>query len=177
MDRLSRLRVIQTNMDLQQALSAFTFMIDEYAPDEGIGRIERRRCKCFRDACAIYYGKPFRKARGLPLFKFELINLTLTSDEEELHSFLTEYRDKVAAHPDLEKVRWILSSFEVKFDKFQTHRIPYFDFAEDMPFWAKASEIEKWLRKLTREISLFIYHGIKADPLSWKLKLDWKSDV
>ncbi|MDA5243092.1 hypothetical protein EXN32_12455 [Agrobacterium tumefaciens] len=94
-------RLVIAHADLQQALSAITFLGDELDENAQYSKIELRRFKCFETTFIVSYGRAFTKSNGrydqLPLKR---IGIRLTPRERELHQLIVKLRQTVYAHSD-----------------------------------------------------------------------------
>ncbi len=94
-------RLVIAHADLQQALSAITFLGDELDENAQYSKIELRRFKCFETTFIVSYGRAFTKSNGrydqLPLKR---IGIRLTPRERELHQVIVKLRQTVYAHSD-----------------------------------------------------------------------------
>ena len=144
-------RRVQALTDFQQSLSALTFFMD--LPDRAI-RVVRRRYRCYQDAAIISYCRPFTKSNGLPKLSLKSVRKYNSPEEEALHDFLMKERNKVVAHTDLDRMRLLLTSFELG-DGFNFPEV-----VEDEGFAliGKERQFEAWLRKLIEPLATEVFH-------------------
>lgn len=132
--------------DLQFALSAFDFLLEVDESGE-YSKVELRRFRCFLDAGIIAYGRPFTQTKGVPLLSFKQIGIRPTQSELALHEALLEYRHKVVAHSDADRMRIAVSSF-APFDDRPEIRMPIMHTDEGLAFLDRRDEVVAWLRIL-----------------------------
>lgn len=94
-------RLVIAHADLQQALSAITFLGEELDENAQYSKVELRRFKCFETTFIVSYGRAFTKSNGrydqVPLKR---IGIRLTPRERELHEVIVKLRQTVHAHSD-----------------------------------------------------------------------------
>ncbi len=64
-------RYVYSSWDIQQALSALTFLMDEYEPNEVCSRLNVRKLKCFENTLIISLCRPFKTGRGRASLELE----------------------------------------------------------------------------------------------------------
>lgn len=96
-------RLVIAHADLQQALSAITFLGDEVDENAKYSKIELRRLKCFETTFIVSYGRAFTRSNGrydqVPLKR---IGIKLSPTERELHQLIIKLRQTAYAHSDEE---------------------------------------------------------------------------
>lgn len=140
------LRLFYSQRDLQFALSAFNFLL-EVDEAQAYGVVELRRFRCFLDAGVIAYARPFTQTKGVPLLSFKQIGVKATRGQATLHGDLMNYRHKVVAHSDLDRMRTRVASFAPIEDR-PDIRMPVMRTDESLPFLARRQDLIEWLHVL-----------------------------
>lgn len=126
-----RVRLLYSLGDLQIALSAIQFLMEECEFEEKYNKIELRRFRCFETTMIVSYARPFSESKGgVPPLSLKMAGVTLNADQAALHRKLLKLRNKVFAHSDAEMMRmaakptsfefddgWTFNSFRVGFDE------------------------------------------------------------
>lgn len=152
-------RKIQALQDFQQSLSAFTFFADVPA---SISLVERRRFRSYHDSAVISYCRPFTTSAGLPKLSLKQVGIRATGDEMDLHARLMEYRNKVVAHTDADRMRLLVTSWAIFED--DKYAIPHvvedegFEFLNDIPV------IYEWLHKIMTALANLVFEKIQEYP-------------
>lgn len=153
-------------MDFHQSLSALTFFMD--IPDF-TDRIERKRFRCYHDAAIISYCRPFTKSNGLPTLSLKSVCRPTLPEEKALHSFLMNERNKVVAHTDADRMRILVTSFEVT----GGFRFPQIIQDEGFSLIGKERHFEAWLRKLTHALGTEVFHLMQEHEPGVKFRQDY----
>lgn len=108
-----RRRLLYSLNDLQQALSAGSFLYD-CEEDHTYSRADLRRFRCYETTLIVAYTRPFTQSRGAaaPL-TMKMIDLKLTTERQALHGRLVEMRNTIMAHSDSEMMRMTTEAFDV----------------------------------------------------------------
>ena len=144
-------RRVQALTDFNQSLSALTFFIDI---PERTTRIERKRYRSYHDAAIIYYCRPFTRSRGLPILSPKSVYRQYNAEEKGLHGFLMTERNKVVAHTDADRMRLLLTSFNVV----DGIRFPHIVEDEGFALLGKERLFEQWLHKLISALAKEVFH-------------------
>lgn len=127
-------RLVIAYADLQQALSAITFLDEEVDENAKYSKIELRRLKCFETTFIVLYGRAFTKSNGrygqLPLAR---IGVRLSRVERQMHELIVKLRQTVYANSDEEfaHVRLDVSSMEFAHGTFI---LPHMQFDHGLEF-------------------------------------------
>lgn len=166
-------RKIQAMHDIQEALSALTFFMDV---PERLGEIERRRFRCYHDMMAVSYWRPFTKSDGLPKLSWSTLGVKPTKDEKRLHERLGIYRNKLAAHTDLGRMRI----------KVKAHVVDERD--RDFPLWPLIAQdtgfeflddqmaLETWFRKLRGALQEKVFALVQSMPANKSVEIDYLAE-
>jgi hypothetical protein len=93
-------RLIYSNWDFQQALSALTFLMEDCDFQARYGRVELRRFRCYETSCIVSFARPFEMSRGQTTVGLKAIGVRLDDDESRLKDKIVSFRRKVVAHSD-----------------------------------------------------------------------------
>jgi hypothetical protein len=152
-------RKIQALQDFQQAWSSFLFLED--LPSE-ISQEERWRFRCYHDAAVISYCRPFTQSKGLPTLSFKAIGIEPASGERALHHRIIEYRNKVVAHTDTDRMSLVVTSSRiwegVAYVMPRVFEDVGFEFADDI------GAIVDWLRKIMTPLATFVFDLMQTLP-------------
>lgn len=152
-------RKIQALQDFQQSLSAFTFFLDVPAVTT---EIERRRFRSYHDSAVISYCRPFTTSKGLPMLSLKQIGIKTTNDEKALHRRLMEYRNKVVAHTDADRMRLLVTSWTA-FEG-EKYAIPHVVEEEGFEFLDDLHAIYDWLHRIMTPLATFVFDKIQEFP-------------
>lgn len=154
-------RLIQVHHDVQEAISAITFFMD--VPDK-VSEIERRRFRCYHDMMAVSYWRPFSSSKGLPKLSFEKIGLKPNSGEKALHKRLGEYRNKLVAHTDADRMRVQVKAKRIEPIDHGLPLWPAIDQDRGFEFLNDQHQLETWLRKVRYHLAEKVFHLIQTLP-------------
>ena len=93
-------RLIYSNWDFQQALSALTFLMQECDFETAYSRIELRKFRCYEASLIISFARPFEPSRGQIVLGLRVIGVALSAEEAKLKDVILDLRRKVIAHSD-----------------------------------------------------------------------------
>lgn len=159
-------RRVQALTDFSQSLSALTFFMEI---PERTNRVERKRYRCYHDAAIISYCRPFTKSNGLPTLSLSRAQKReTTSEEKELHTFLMNERNKVVAHTDTDRMRLLLTSFDVKGIRF-----PHIVEDEGFALLGKETQFQARLRKLKDSLATEVFHLMQEHEPGVKFRQDY----
>ena len=159
-------RRVQALTDFSQALSALTFFMDI---PERTTRVERKQYRCYHDAAIISYCRPFTKSNGLPILSLKSVYRPSSSEERALHSFLMVERNKVVAHTDADRMRLLLTSFDVM----DGIRFPQLVEDEGFALLGKERLFETWLRKLKHSLAAEVFHLVQRHEPGVEFRQDY----
>lgn len=159
-------RRVQALTDFQQSLSALTFFLDIPAQTT---RVERRRYRCYQTAAIISYCRPFTRSNGLPKLELDAIHNDISEEEQTLHNFLMTERNKVVAHTDIDRMRLLLTSFEVR----DGINFPHIVEDEGFALIGKEHQFEVWLRKLIQPLASEVYDFVQGHEPNVEFRQDY----
>ena len=151
--KLTRLMI--SAHDFQQALSAATFLVQDFDESAEHPLADLRRFRCYETAMIIAYARPFSMAKGevRPL-RWSDTGLSRTAAEKSLHAKLIKHRNTVYAHSDAEFVRtrvMVMHHYFEHNDVDLSIAMPRFE--EGMRFsLAEVNAIQEMLHKLIHSI-------------------------
>ncbi|MCK5911644.1 MAG: hypothetical protein KAG62_17000 [Caulobacter sp.] len=167
------LRLFYSLRDIQLALSAFDFLL-ELDVDQRYSFVELRRFRCYLDAGVIAYCRPFTDTRGVPLLSFKRIGVTPTPEQRRLHEDLREYRNKVVAHSDVERMRIAVTTTQ-PFDDLDL-AMPIMSVDEGLPFLDRRDDLIVWLRTLRGALAAKTF-ALAQGPKPFRLRKDYLADA
>ena len=150
-------RKVQALQDFQQALSALTFFAE--IPEQAT-RVQRRRFRCYHDLAVVAYCRPFTTSGGLPKLSLKSLGVRPTASERTLHERLMDYRNKVVAHTDADRMRLLVTSFEVS----EGILMPYIVEDEGFEFLRDVEPLDRWLRRVHAALAKCIFEKVQAIP-------------
>lgn len=165
------LRLFYSLRDLQFALSAFDFLL-ELELDHRYSEVELRRFRCYLDAGVIAYCRPFTATKGVPTLSFKQIGVKLTAGQRQLHDSLWDYRNKVVAHSDADRMR-IAVSVLTPFEERQDIAMPMIVVDEGLPFLDQRDALIAWLHVLMRALSEKTFALAQSGPRPFGFKKDY----
>lgn len=151
-------RTIYSGWDFQQALSALTFLIEEWENKKKYSKVELRRLRCFETTLIVSFARPFKTGRGREQLDLSMIGFEFTKEETELKDKLIRLRNKVITHSDEEEMVYRTYSFKPFSD--DNVRMPAERFQESL--YLKEAEIQKIERLLHRLIHAIAEHKFKV---------------
>ena len=164
------LRLFYAARDLQFALSAFDFLLE--LDEEGLySKVELRRFRCFLDAGVIAYCRPFTATKGVPTLSLKQIGVNATREESELHGRLMDYRNKVVAHSDADRMRIVVTTLK-PFDD-QDVFMPMMIVDEGVPFLDDRNALIDWLRRLMHSVGSKTFEIVQAAPQPFAFTQDY----
>tara|TARA_B110000879_G_scaffold62694_2_gene88130 strand:- start:39854 stop:40450 length:597 start_codon:yes stop_codon:yes gene_type:complete len=102
-------RLVQSCHDIQEALSAVTFLMDEADYEsESSNYIELRRWRCFEVTAIISFLRPFTQTRGGTTLSRKLAEIAFTGNDLELFRKLEKLRNHYIAHSSEEGMNFRL---------------------------------------------------------------------
>lgn len=156
-------RVIQSCGDFQQALSALTFLLEEWDYGAKYSKVERRKFQCYKNAAIVAFARPFKVGRGRMTLGLHAVGVRLTTAEEKLKDKIIDLRDKVVAHSDDERMHFKISTMQ-PFDD-SPLAIPALVFQESLRLDpAEVDELEALLHKLIHGLTVTIFAIAQSQP-------------
>jgi hypothetical protein len=156
-------RVIYSNWDFQQSLSALTFLIEECDFDRKYSHVELRRFRCYEASTIVSFCRPFESSRGSSTLGLKALGITFEHHERALKDRLLTLRRKVVAHSDEDFMHYrgsLLQPFEdLKL------RLPIFTFSESLHLARNDLQpLELMLHRLIHGISTALMLVAKEAP-------------
>lgn len=169
-----RRRVLYSLNDLQQALSACTFL-HECDEDASYSKVELRRFRCFETTLVVAYTRPFTQSRGgtMPL-TMKMVGLKLSDEKRALHARLVEMRNTIVAHSDEEMMRMTTEPFDVSAgDGEPPMYLIQNVFDEGITLIGKLLvETNELLHEVYQAIVHTLFKELQAKPESFALRID-----
>lgn len=156
-------RLIYSNWDFQQALSALTFLMEECDFQAQYGRVELRKFRCYEASLIISFARPFEPSRGQTTLGLRPIGVQLDPQEIALKEVMLNLRRKVIAHSDEALMHFRGSTHRPLEDSLIS--LPLFQYVESLHIKeAHCRPLETLLRKLTSSISKALFELAQAAP-------------
>jgi hypothetical protein len=156
-------RVIYSNWDFQQSLSALTFLLEECDFERKCSHVELRRFRCYEASAIVSFCRPFESSRASGTLGLRALGITLEDHERVLQGRLLTLRRKVVAHSD-EDLMHYRGSLLQPFEELKL-RIPVFTFSESLHLArADLQPLELMLRRLIHGISAALMLVAKEAP-------------
>jgi hypothetical protein len=156
------IRIIYSWWDLQQSLSALTFLMEECDYDTKYTSVQLRRLKCFETTAMISLARPFETSRNRTTLSLKSIGVKLDPKENALLERAMSLRRKIIAHSDEEEMRFRAFTFPVLEGSQNFPRLQYdegLQLSED-----ELLPLESLIRSLMHSIAGFIYELAQSDP-------------
>jgi hypothetical protein len=155
-------RAIYSSWDFQQALSALTFLLEDYDFDEKYDKVSLRRFRCYESTLIISMARPFETTRSGTTIGLRALDIKLTSVEKELLKKITGLRGTIVAHSAEEKMYFRYSTFPVLDGEFN---VPHFQFNEGLHLEeSELLELEIFLRKVIGRLAEFFFNVAQEQP-------------
>ncbi|MDO9013235.1 MAG: hypothetical protein Q7U84_00430 [Polynucleobacter sp.] len=157
------LRLVYSQWDFQQALSALIFLLEECDFEERYSAIQLRRFRCYESSIIISFARPFEVSRGKTALGLKAIGIELSPSERQLRDRVMDLRRKVVAHSDEGAMHFkgvILQPFDDVGIK-----VPLFKFQETLHLAQDdVRPLETLLRKLTHAIAAILFQLAQVSP-------------
>ena len=155
-------RAIYSLWDFQQALSALTFLLEDYDFEKRYSKVELRRFRCYETTLIISMARPFEQSRNSTTLSLRAIEIPLDGFEKELVSSITGLRQKIIAHSDEEEMHFRSGTFPVLDG---TINFPKLRFDETLHLkQEELIQLEALLRKLLQGIGQFVFKLAQDEP-------------
>ncbi|PXX94715.1 hypothetical protein [Halomonas sp. LBP4] len=156
-------RLVYSNWDFQQALSALTFLMEDCDLNEKYNKVDLRRFKCYENQVIISFCRPFSPSRSGVHLSLKLIDVRLTEAEKEIKDRLLYLRNKIVAHSDSEEMHYKGVTIDLGEDvNFQA---PLFIYDEGLGLSTHDHEtLELLLKRLMRGIAATLFSLCRNDP-------------
>lgn len=158
--------------DIQEALSALTFFMD--VPDR-IGEIERRMFRCYHDMMAVSYWRPFSKSKGLPSLGWATLGIKPSLEERLLHQRIGDYRNKLVAHTDKDRMRVKVKAMVVGNGRDDLPLYPIVVKDVGFEFLNDQHSLQNWLWKLRAALQERTFEIVQMMPPNESVTIDYLS--
>ncbi len=153
-------RILYSSWDIQQSLSALTFLLEECDFDARYNTIETRRFKCYETTMVISFSRPFETSRNHSALSLNTVGIKLDHSELMLKDKILGVRRKIVAHSDIDFMHFKSSVLDIEGFPF-----PYLQYDETLLFNPEELRlIERLLRELKFYISTFVIDLSKNNP-------------
>lgn len=168
-----RRRLLYSQNDLQQALSACEFLYD-CEEDASYSKADLRRFRCFETTLVVAYTRPFTQSRGgTPPLTIKMIDLKLSAERRALHSRLVGMRNTMMAHSDVEMMRMTTQPFDASDEGETPLYLIQSVFDEGITLMGDLLvETNALLREVYQAIVQTLYRDLQANPKSFDLRID-----
>jgi hypothetical protein len=156
-------RLIYSQWDFQQALSALTFLMEDFDHEAPYNKVQLRRFRCYETSVILSFSRPFEISRGRTSLGLRAIGVHLEEEELALKAKLLALRRQVIAHSDEDYMHYrgtMMKPFEDL-----AIALPLFQFDESLHLTAHDFRpIEALLYKLMHAISEKLFAIAREDP-------------
>ncbi|MFD0643729.1 hypothetical protein [Bradyrhizobium sp. GCM10027635] len=168
-----RRRLLYSQNDLQQALSACEFLYD-CDEDASYSTADLRRFRCFETTLVVAYTRPFTQSRGgTPPLTMKMVGLKLSDQKRALHARLVDMRNTMMAHSDEEIMRMTTQPFDVSEEGETPLYLIQSVFDEGITLIGNLLvETNSLLREVYQAIVRTLYRDLQANPTSFDLRID-----
>jgi len=148
--------------DVQQALSALTFLLEECDYSASYSRVELRKFRCYEASLIVSLARPFVKSRGATTLSLRRIGLRLDDGDRRLLERVIELRHKLIAHSDEDQMHFRTELLEMGED---TLPLPYLVFDEGLLLnELELRRLENILRTLRHSIYGYLFQLSRSTP-------------
>ncbi|NKI35764.1 hypothetical protein HFP89_11385 [Wenzhouxiangella sp. XN79A] len=156
------IRAIYASWDLQQALSALTFLLEECDFEERYSRVDLRKFRCFETTLIISMARPLENSRAGSQLSLRALGIKLNQGHRELLDRIMHLRRKIIAHSDEEEMHFRTSTFPVLDGEYN---FPHFQFNEGLHLEkSELLALEQMLRWLLQKMSKFFFQVAQNNP-------------
>ncbi len=149
-------RIIYAAWDIQQALSALTFLLEGCDFEQQYSHINLRRFRCYEANMVISFGRAFEPTKKDSILSLKTVGISLNEAENELKTRLLTVRRKIVAHSDSEFMHFNASTFEI--DGNEEIALPNIVHDEGLNFSeTEFVRFEEFLRGLKYYLAKFIF--------------------
>jgi hypothetical protein len=156
-------RLIYSNWDFQQSLSALIFLMEECDFDAEYSRVDLRKFRCYETSVIVAFARPFEPSRGRTAVGLKAIGVSLSPEELSLQAKVLDLRRKVIAHSDEDEMHFrgtLLEPFEDT-----SPRMALFQFSESLHLDpGHMRPLESLLRKLMHAITRTLFQVAQTTP-------------
>ncbi|WP_242615587.1 hypothetical protein [Sphaerotilus mobilis] len=156
-------RLIYSNWDFQQALSALTFLIEDCDFQAKYSPVELRRLRCYETSFIVSFARPFEMSRGQTTLGLKAIGVRLDSKDTQLKDKIVSLRQKVVAHSDEDYMHYrgvVLAPFNDS-----AIGLPVLKYSESLHLEeSDLRPIEGLLQRLLTHITKALFQVAQSDP-------------
>ncbi|MDF7809533.1 hypothetical protein P4E94_19000 [Pontiellaceae bacterium B12219] len=155
-------RAIYSLWDIQQALSALTFLMEDCDLDSTYSTVELRRFRCYESTLIISLARPFEGTRSGTSLSLKRMGIKLSPDEKELLKKVMHLRRAIIAHSGEEEMHFRVHTFPVLDGQFN---VPHFQFNEGLHLSEEDHlHLERFLHRLIQGITKFFFEIAQSNP-------------
>ena len=155
-------RAIFSIWDIQQALSALTFLLEDCDFSAEYSAVELRRFRCYETTLIISLARPFENSRSGTTLSLKSLGINLEGKEKELLNKISFLRNKVIAHSDEEEMHYRTNTFPVMEGEFT---LPHIQFDENLLLTeGELHDLETMLRKIKFGLADFFFELAQKNP-------------
>lgn len=157
-------RILYSFWDFSQALSALTFLLEEFSPEESYNSIELRKFRCFETTLIISMARPFEKTRSGTTLSLKNLGIKFSDSENFLVNRVFCLRKKVIAHSDEDEMHFYIEAHDLGMEGID-FRLPDVRFDESLFLkYEELEQLEIILRKLKNAITEHVFRLIQEYP-------------
>lgn len=155
-------RIAYSLWDVQQSLSALTFLMEECDYSASYSRLELRKFRCYEASLIVSLSRPFVQSRKATTLSLKKIGLRLDSDDKRLLDRVVELRHKLVAHSDEDQMHFRTELFNLDED---APKLPNLIFDEGLLLNEnELRRLEGLLRTLRQSISGYLFQLSQSSP-------------
>lgn len=155
-------RAIYSTWDIEKALSALTFLLEDADFNAKYNYVDLRRFKCYETTLIVSLARPFEASRNGTILSLKTLGIRLTNEEKNLLNKAKFLRRKIFAHSDEEEMHYRVSTFPVMDGEFN---FPHFQFDEALSLEeGELHQLEIMLRRLKAEFANFFFKLAQENP-------------
>lgn len=163
LDEKRFIRVLQSKWDLQQSLSALTFLLEDCDFEKKYNYVELRKFKCYEANMIVSFARPFEQTRSGVVLGLKKIGIELSDDEKSLKNLLLYARKKIIAHSDDDYMHFKAEVIELK--SRPGFYLPSIIYDETLLFGKEELlRIEMLLLRLRSGIEEFLFNYVQKKP-------------
>lgn len=155
-------RAIYSLWDLQQALSALTFLMEDCDLDATYSKVELRRFRCYESTVIISLARPFEGTRSGTSLSLKRMGIKLSTDEKQLLEKIMHLRRAIIAHSGEDEMHFRVHTFPILDGQFN---VPHFQFNEGLNLRAVDHlQLEGFMHRLIGGITKFFFEIAQSNP-------------
>lgn len=156
------IRAIYSFGDIQQALSALTFLLEDCDFTRKYSYVELRRFRCYESTLIISMARPFENSRNGTTLSLRSLGIQLERAETQILEKVLHLRRKIIAHSDEEEMHFRSSIFLVLDGDLN---LPHLQFNEGLHFGeSDLRKLECLLRRLQQDMYVFFFKLAQEEP-------------